>query len=44
VIAQGAKKDSASAAGSRKSSLFFREPSAIAQTMGSSRSAAKPTT
>jgi len=43
VIAQGAKIFSSSAAGSRKSSLFFSEPQAILPTMGSSRAAAKPT-
>ena len=43
-MAQGASRLSASAAGSRNSSLFFSEPSAIRPTMGSSRSAAKPTT
>ena len=44
VIAQGAIRLSASAAGSRYSSLFFREPTAILPTMGSSRLAASPTT
>jgi hypothetical protein len=44
VIAQGANRLSNSAAGSRMSSLLRSEPLAIFQTIGSSRSAAKPTT
>jgi hypothetical protein len=44
VMAQGARKLKASAAGSRNRILFLSEPQAIRATMGSSRSAAKPTT
>ena len=44
VMAQGAMRLSASAAGSRYSSLFLREPIVILPMMGSSRLADKPVT
>jgi hypothetical protein len=44
VIAQGAIQLSASAAGSRISSLLRSDPLAIRQMIGSSRSAVNPTT
>ena len=42
MIAHGAKMLSASAAGSRISSLFFSDPRAMRNTIGSSRAGAKP--